>query len=92
ATRVLQEPLEQLLLDQHPDCLVADPFHTWVTDSAAKLGIPRIVFQGVNCIKLHEPHKKVSSDSEYFSIPNLPGEIRMTRNQLPDSLVVHKRA
>ncbi|TKY59057.1 Scopoletin glucosyltransferase [Spatholobus suberectus] len=97
ATRVLQEPLEQLLLDQHPDCLIADPFHTWVADSAAKLRIPRIVFQGVSvftlcsldCIKLYEPHYKVSSDSEYFAIP---GEIGMTRNQLPDSLVVHQKS
>ncbi|KAK7400761.1 hypothetical protein VNO78_12067 [Psophocarpus tetragonolobus] len=80
ATRVLQQPLEQLLLEQHPDCLIADPFHTWVTDSAAKLGIPRIVFQGVSvftlcsldCIKLYEPHHRVSSDSEYFVINNLP--------------------
>ncbi|KAJ7967488.1 Glycosyltransferase [Quillaja saponaria] len=36
------------------------------------------------CISLYEPHKKVSSDSEPFVIPNLPDEIKMTRMQLPD--------
>ncbi|KAG5062726.1 hypothetical protein JHK85_003909 [Glycine max] len=28
------------------NCLIVDLFHTWITDSTAKLGIPRIVFQG----------------------------------------------
>ncbi|PRQ22971.1 putative flavonol 3-O-glucosyltransferase [Rosa chinensis] len=32
---------------------------------------------------LYQPHKKVSSDSESFVIPNLPNKIKMTRNQLP---------
>ena len=31
-------------------------------------------------------HKKVSSVSEPFVIPNLPGDIKLTRNQLPDTM------
>ncbi|XP_061367899.1 scopoletin glucosyltransferase-like [Gastrolobium bilobum] len=98
ATRVLQEPLEKLLLEQHPDCLVADLMFSWTTDSAAKFEIPRIVFHGISffalcaieCMRLYMPYNKVCSDSESFVIPNLPGEIKMTRNQLPDFLVVHE--
>ena len=35
-------------------------------------------------MRLYEPHKKVSYDSEPFVIPNFPGEIKLTRMQLPD--------
>ncbi|KAJ7946078.1 Glycosyltransferase [Quillaja saponaria] len=88
---LLQEPLEQLLSAYNPDCLVADAFFTWATNSAAKFDIPRLVFHvtgffslcAQECIKLYEPHKSVSSDSEPFVIPNLPDEIKMTRMQLP---------
>ncbi|XP_065871330.1 scopoletin glucosyltransferase-like [Euphorbia lathyris] len=94
ATTMLQEQLEKLLQECHPDCLVADMFFPWATDAASKFGIPRIVFHGISffsmcaaeCIRLYEPHKKVSSDSETFVIPSLPGEIKLTRNQLPDIL------
>ncbi|XP_061367891.1 scopoletin glucosyltransferase-like [Gastrolobium bilobum] len=90
ATRLLQEPLEQLLLQQHPNCVVADMFFPWATDSAAKFGIPRLVFHGTSffslcamaSMRLYEPYNNVSSDSESFVLPNLPGEIKMTRMQV----------
>ncbi|XP_065871575.1 scopoletin glucosyltransferase-like [Euphorbia lathyris] len=92
ATTMLQEQLEMLLFECHPDCLVADMFFPWATDAAAKFGIPRLVFHGVSffalcaeeCVRLYEPYKSVSSDDEPFVIPNLPGEIRLTRKQLPE--------
>jgi len=91
ATGLLQDQLEQLLLKQRPSCIVSDFFLPWTTDSAAKFGIPRLVFHGtsflslcvISCVKLYEPYKDVSSDSEFFLLPNLPGEIKMTREQLP---------
>nr|AMQ26125.1 UDP-glycosyltransferase 7 [Pueraria montana var. lobata] len=91
ATGLLQEPLEQLLEKQRPDCIVADMFFPWATDSAAKFAIPRLVFHGTSffslcvttCMGLYEPHYDVSSDSESFVIPNLPGEIKMAKTQLP---------
>ncbi|XP_028765882.1 scopoletin glucosyltransferase-like [Neltuma alba] len=94
ATTLLQEPLEQVLQQSLPDCLVADMFFPWATDSAAKFGIPAIVFHGTGlfalcaseCLRLYRPHDHVSSDSEPFVIPNLPGEITMTRSQVPDFL------
>ncbi|KAJ4716280.1 Glycosyltransferase [Melia azedarach] len=94
ATTKLQQPLELLLKECKPDCLVADMFFPWATDAAAKYGIPRLVFHGTSffslcvmrCMALYEPHKKVSSDSEPFLVPNLPGDIKFTRNQLPDNM------
>ncbi|CAJ2650216.1 UDP-glycosyltransferase 73B3-like protein [Trifolium pratense] len=88
---LLQEPFEKLLLEQIPDCVVADVFFPWTTDSAAKFQIPRLVFHGTcffslcatECIRLYEPFKNVSSDNEPFVISNLPGEIKITRSQIP---------
>ncbi|XP_031256687.1 scopoletin glucosyltransferase-like [Pistacia vera] len=94
ATVMLQEPLEELLGKYKPDCLVADMFFPWATDAAAKFGIPRLVFHGtgffalctISSMMLYEPHKKVSSDSEQFLVPNLPDEIKFSRKQLPLSM------
>ena len=93
ATAMLQQPLEHLLhhIDHHADCLVADMFFPWATDAAAKFGIPTLVFNGHSffskiaweSVTRYEPHKKVLSDSEPFLIPNFPGEIKLTRMQLP---------
>ncbi|KAL5053956.1 hypothetical protein RYX36_034638 [Vicia faba] len=90
ATKMLQEPLEKLLLEQHPDCIVADMFFPWATDSALKFGIPRLVFHGTcyfslcaaECMRLYQPFRNVGSDSKSFVISNLPGEIKMTRLQI----------
>ncbi|KAJ0077596.1 hypothetical protein Patl1_35496 [Pistacia atlantica] len=68
ATTLLREPLEVLLGESKPDCLVADMFFPWATDAAAKFGIPRLVFHG----------------TKPFVVPNLPGDIKLTRKQLPD--------
>ncbi|CAB4290533.1 unnamed protein product [Prunus armeniaca] len=91
ALGLLQEPLERLLLEDQPSCLVADMFFPWATDAAAKFGIPRLVFHGTSfftlaasdCVRRYQPFKNMSSDSEPFVIPNLPGEIKMTRAQVP---------
>ncbi|KAF7811002.1 scopoletin glucosyltransferase-like [Senna tora] len=94
AIQLLQEPLEQLLLHHHPDCLIANPFFPWATDSAAKFGIPRIVFNAAGSFtlcamehtRLYKPYKNVLSDSEPVVIPNLPGEIKMTKMEVPGSM------
>ncbi|KAL5053958.1 hypothetical protein RYX36_034640 [Vicia faba] len=97
ATRLLQEPFEELLLQQQPHVIVADMFFPWATHSAAKFGIPRIVFHGTSlfslcasqCVKKHEPYKNVSSDTELFLIPDLPGDIKMTVLQMPNRVTKH---
>ncbi|TXG64259.1 hypothetical protein EZV62_011253 [Acer yangbiense] len=94
AAVMLQEPLEQLLRNCRPDCLVADMFFPWATDAAAKFRIPRLVFHGNGffslctsaCMTMYEPQKQVSSDSEPFLVPGLPGDIKLTRKQLPDMM------
>ncbi|TKY59055.1 Scopoletin glucosyltransferase [Spatholobus suberectus] len=100
ACGLLQDPFEQLLLEQHPNCVVADVMFPWSTNSAAKFGIPSLVFDGTSffsiCanerMRLYEPYKNVSSDSEPFVIPNLPGEIKMTRMQVSPHVLSHNES
>ncbi|KAF5448174.1 hypothetical protein F2P56_028730 [Juglans regia] len=95
ALGMLRQPLEQLLQDYRPHCLVADMYFPWATDVAAKFGIPRLVFHVTSffslstqvSLELYEPHKKVLSDSEPFVIPNFPDEIKLTRMKI---LIIHQ--
>nr|GLL23713.1 scopoletin glucosyltransferase-like [Ipomoea trifida] len=90
ACAMLQEPLEQILRETRPDCLVADMFFPWATNAAAKFDIPRLIFHGtsqlslcaVHSLRIHKPFKNVSSDSELFTIPNLPHGLKLTRSQV----------
>ncbi|XP_062024890.1 UDP-glucose flavonoid 3-O-glucosyltransferase 7-like [Rosa rugosa] len=99
ATALLEPKVEQILDQHRPHCLVADAVFHWATDVAAKFGIPRLVFHGAGffplcaslSVMLYQPHMKVSSDSEYFVIPNLPHEIKSTRNQVPAFLNVDSK-
>ncbi|KAF3435440.1 hypothetical protein FNV43_RR22529 [Rhamnella rubrinervis] len=92
ATTTLGPLIDQLLQQHQPDCLVADMFFSCATDVAARHRIPMLAFHGwcyfslcaSLCVNRYAPHKNVSSDSQSFLIPNLPGEIEFTRNQLPD--------
>uniref|UniRef100_A0A2N9G5J8 Uncharacterized protein n=1 Tax=Fagus sylvatica TaxID=28930 RepID=A0A2N9G5J8_FAGSY len=89
ATKMLQQPLEQLLQDYNPNCLVADSFFPWATDVASKFGIPRLVFNGISffsmfadhTIRLYEPHKKyiqqeVETDFSKFLKEVMESELR----------------
>jgi hypothetical protein len=92
AIDLLQKPLELLLEEHRPGCLISDMFFPWTTESAAKFQIPRIVFHGTGLlplcaseiVRLHAPHSSVSSDDEPFLIPYLPDEIELTRKKLPE--------
>ncbi|KAM1778246.1 hypothetical protein ACFX12_039760 [Malus domestica] len=91
ATLLLQPQIEQILDKQRSHCLVADTFFPWAMDVAAKFDIPRIIFHGMGffalcaslSVVLYEPHAKLSSDSEVFTIPDFPVEIKLTRSQMP---------
>ncbi|KAF7840816.1 scopoletin glucosyltransferase-like [Senna tora] len=83
ATIMLQGPFE----------IVADMLFPWVPRSAAKFGnIPTIVFYASSvfslcaseCMRLYRPYDDVSTDSEVFVVPGLPGEIRMMRMEVED--------
>jgi abscisate beta-glucosyltransferase len=90
-TSMLQEPLQNLLLERKPDCIVHDVFHRWSADAIDSAGIPRITFNGNGCfahcvrenMERYEPHEKVTSDLEPFIVPGLPDGIELTTSQLP---------
>ncbi|KAL3722354.1 hypothetical protein ACJRO7_034690 [Eucalyptus globulus] len=92
AVMMLDRQIELLIEKLAPDCLISDIFLPWTTETAAKFGIPRLVFHGTSafsmagmeCVRLYQPHKKVSCDSEPFIIPNFPGEITLCRMQMQD--------
>ncbi|GMP38375.1 hypothetical protein CsSME_00009637 [Camellia sinensis var. sinensis] len=92
AIAMLQDQLEQILQECRPDCLVADLFFPWTTESVGKFNIPRIVFHGISFFalcasenrRLYKPQKTVLSDDESFVILNLPHQIKLMRMQLPD--------
>ncbi|XP_019165282.1 PREDICTED: scopoletin glucosyltransferase-like [Ipomoea nil] len=90
ACAMLQPPLEDLLQELRPDCLVADMFFPWATNAAAKFDIPRLIFHGtshlalcaMHSLRVYKPFNDVSSDSELFTIPNLPHELKITKLQV----------
>ena len=88
---MLRDPIEALLQDLQPDCIVTDMMDPWTVEAAAKLCIPRIHFYSSshfsNCaadiIMKHRPHDNLVSDTHKFTIPGLPHIIEMTPLQLP---------
>ncbi|KAH7520219.1 hypothetical protein FEM48_Zijuj08G0121100 [Ziziphus jujuba var. spinosa] len=88
--QLLRNPIEQLLHDQRPDCIVADMFFPWTLDVANQLRIPRLAFRGTSyfslcgeyCVRVHEPHK--SANSDVVSLTGFPHKIEMLISQLPD--------
>ncbi|KAL3722336.1 hypothetical protein ACJRO7_034674 [Eucalyptus globulus] len=70
ALSLLREPVLHILEEHRPDCLIADLFFPWATDVAAQLKIPRLAFGG----------------TKTFIVPHLPGEITLTKTQLPEYL------
>lgn len=90
AISMLQNPLERILDEVRPDCLVAGIFFPWVTDVAAKFNIPRLVFHGTGLfslcalenVRLYKPQRQVSSDDKPFLVPDLPHQIEFTKMQM----------
>ncbi|RDY01730.1 Soyasapogenol B glucuronide galactosyltransferase, partial [Mucuna pruriens] len=89
---MLQDQIELLFQVLQPDCIVTDICYPWTVESAAKLGIPRILFYGSsyfsncasNSIMKHRPHESLVSDTQKFTIPGLPQIIEMTSLQLAE--------
>nr|BBK15462.1 UDP-glycosyltransferase [Polygala tenuifolia] len=92
ASLKLRKPVDQIIRDHHPDCLVADYFYSWATEVAGTYNIPRIVFNATNfftlcvsaSIRKYQPFKNISSRSEPCLIPDLPDVMHMTMEQLPN--------
>ncbi|KAG7622813.1 UDP-glucuronosyl/UDP-glucosyltransferase [Arabidopsis suecica] len=92
STRFFKDQLEKLLETTRPDCLIADMFFPWATEAAEKFNVPRLVFHGTGyfslcseyCIRVHNPQNIVASRYEPFVIPDLPGNIVITQEQIAD--------
>ncbi|KAL6209813.1 hypothetical protein ACLB2K_020752 [Fragaria x ananassa] len=91
----LLEPQFEQAFDQHcPHCLVVDTMFPWATTAASKFGIPSLLFHGTGFFSLcasksiiiHQPHLKLSSDSESVVIHDLPVEIKIKGSQIPSYL------
>ncbi|AEC06407.1 UDP-glycosyltransferase 73B4 [Arabidopsis thaliana] len=85
STKYMKQQLESFIETTKPSALVADMFFPWATESAEKIGVPRLVFHGTSSfalccsynMRIHKPHKKVASSSTPFVIPGLPGDIKL---------------
>ncbi|KAF6151509.1 hypothetical protein GIB67_016321 [Kingdonia uniflora] len=98
ATMLPIKPIQQMLLDHIPNCIVPDMFCPWTVDFAVELGIPRIVFQGSSYFLLcaqysmrhNVPYENVTSDMELFVVPGLQDQVELSRLQLPDHVRTKK--
>lgn len=88
AMKLIQPQFEAALQDlKYVSCIISDGFLPWTQESAAKLGIPRLVFYGTNNFSMtmcnimaqERPHALVSSEDETFSVPNFP-KFKLTVN------------
>ncbi|KAL2345114.1 hypothetical protein Fmac_006399 [Flemingia macrophylla] len=93
AISMLQKPVEELFesLTPKPSCIISDFCIPWTIRVAEKYHIPRISFHGFCCFSLHCLHQissskiceSLTSESEYFTIPGIPDQIQVTREQTP---------
>ncbi|PSS31448.1 UDP-glucose flavonoid 3-O-glucosyltransferase [Actinidia chinensis var. chinensis] len=87
---LLQPPIEKLLRDSRPDCIVSDSFFHWTVDIALELGIPRIFFSSGGffhhsiryAVEHYQLHKNIHFEREPFVIPSLPDQVLITKSQL----------
>ncbi|XP_074287203.1 UDP-glucose flavonoid 3-O-glucosyltransferase 7-like [Silene latifolia] len=90
SAQLLKNPVQRFLEETRPHCLVAAFFFPFATDIAAKLGIPRLDFHGTGffpkcamaVVQQYQPHNSVLSDTEVFTLPNLPHQVKLTRLQM----------
>eukprot|EP00262_Sarcandra_glabra_P001484 TRINITY_DN1159_c0_g4_i1.p1 TRINITY_DN1159_c0_g4~~TRINITY_DN1159_c0_g4_i1.p1 ORF type:complete len:516 (-),score=52.31 TRINITY_DN1159_c0_g4_i1:63-1466(-) len=88
----LEQPVEQIIRQHLPSCIVSDFNYPWTADIASELRIPRLVFHGISVFSLclrdslirHAPDQNIPSDKKAFVVPNLPHPIEMKRSELDD--------
>ncbi|XXG73353.1 hypothetical protein AAC387_Pa07g2285 [Persea americana] len=91
ATKLLQPRFEQILatLLPHVSCVIHDAFLPWAQLSASKVGVPSLIFFGMNTFSMiiprlvveHGSLRGVKSDDELFSLPSFPN-IKLCRRDL----------
>ncbi|KAJ3694793.1 hypothetical protein LUZ60_000170 [Juncus effusus] len=94
--KILQPHLEKSIhsLPLPVDFIISDPFYTWISESAKRINIPLVSFDGMGCfshtiksiIQTQKPNKHLKNeDLSPFSMPNFT-HIELTMADLPDSL------
>ncbi|KAJ8622792.1 hypothetical protein MRB53_031321 [Persea americana] len=93
ALDLLEKPVEQFLegIQPVPNCIISDVCFPWTSETARKLGIPRLVFHGTCCYALlfahnlhrYRPFERVASEHEPFVVPGLHHRIEITKAQCP---------
>lgn len=90
---MLQNSFEQLFksLKPTPSCIICDKYLVWGSDSAEKLQVPRIMFDGTCGLTTLSEHTLVSSKAhedvklwDNLVLPDLPNRIEMPRAHLPE--------
>ncbi|PRQ43680.1 putative hexosyltransferase [Rosa chinensis] len=93
ATKRLQEPVEKLFeeLTPKPSCIISDMCLPWTINISRMFNIPRISFSGTCCffllcfskVGISKVLDDITSEEEYFVLPDLPDRIEVTKAQLP---------
>ncbi|XP_061352609.1 UDP-glycosyltransferase 73C11-like [Gastrolobium bilobum] len=96
AISMLQKPAEELFdtITPKPSCIISDFCIPWTSQVAEKHHIPRISFHGFSCFALHcllkirtsKIDENITSKSEYFTVPGIPDQIQVTKDQIPGPL------
>ncbi|RWR85168.1 UDP-glycosyltransferase 90A1-like protein [Cinnamomum micranthum f. kanehirae] len=91
ATKLLQPHFEEVLstLLPHVSCVIHDGFLPWAQHSASEVGVPSLIFFGMNTFSMiiprlvveHGSLRDVKSDDELFSPPFFPN-IKLCRRDL----------
>ncbi|XP_028789962.1 UDP-glycosyltransferase 73C2-like [Neltuma alba] len=97
AINMLENQAENIFqeLKPEPSCIISDMYIPWTIQIAQKHHIPRIVFHGFSSFCLHCLHKihtskvleSVISESEIFTVPDIPHHIEVNKVQIPGSMI-----
>ncbi|CAI9762097.1 unnamed protein product [Fraxinus pennsylvanica] len=101
ACELLQTQLEKLIgeLEPKPDCMISSNALPWTQEVAQKCKIPRYIFETISCFTLLCSRKimkiiednTIVSNSESFSISDIPHKIEFTKSQLPEQIFQKKK-
>ncbi|CAI9762100.1 unnamed protein product [Fraxinus pennsylvanica] len=96
ARELLHTQLEKLIgeLEPKPDYMISSNALPWTQEVAQKCKIPRNIFETISCFTLLCSRKimkiiednTIVSNSESFSISDMPYKIEFTKSQLPESM------
>ncbi|KAF5180980.1 Udp-glycosyltransferase 90a1 [Thalictrum thalictroides] len=95
ATKLMQPDFDRTLENlPRVSLIISDGFLGWTYYSGSRLGIPRLVFYGMNTFAMtisslvtrDRPYTSVNSDDELFTIPSFPS-IKFTKNDFEEAFV-----